>query len=194
MVSKEPCEEASSAGLEGNNMSGSRSVRLTPKQEDFCLAYLETGNASEAYRRAYSHKNMKPESIHRKAFGLLEMVKIRTRLEEIRQPAVEAAQVTLEDHLRQLELLRDKALEAEQYGPAITAETARGKAAGLYVEAVARHDESIVVRDLADRQLYRTVGLAWRRSSERHGEYGDLATLIRGLVSKSFPHFSVVTR
>lgn len=23
---------------------------LTPKQENFCLVYLETGNASEAYR------------------------------------------------------------------------------------------------------------------------------------------------
>ncbi len=26
-----------------------RSAMLTPKQEGFCLAYLETGNASEAY-------------------------------------------------------------------------------------------------------------------------------------------------
>lgn len=64
---------------------------------------------------------------------------------------------------------------------------------GLYVEAVARHDDSIVVRDLADRQLYRTVGMAWRRSSERQSEYGDLANLMRSLVSDAFPHFSVVT-
>jgi len=26
---------------------------LTPKQEAFALAYVETGNASEAYHRAY---------------------------------------------------------------------------------------------------------------------------------------------
>ena len=26
---------------------------LTPKQEAFCLAFLETGNAAQAYRRAY---------------------------------------------------------------------------------------------------------------------------------------------
>ena len=64
---------------------------------------------------------------------------------------------------------------------------------GLYVEAVARHDDSIVVRDLADRQVYRTVGMAWRRSSERQGEYGDLANLMRSLVSDAFPHFSAVT-
>lgn len=64
---------------------------------------------------------------------------------------------------------------------------------GLYVEAVARHDDSIVIRDLADRQLYRTVGMAWRRSSERQSEYGDLAELMRSLVSKAFPQFAVVS-
>ena len=31
---------------------------LTPKQEAFCLAYIETGNASEAYRRA-AHRPIK---------------------------------------------------------------------------------------------------------------------------------------
>ena len=119
---------------------------LTAKQEAFCLAYLETGNASEAYRRAYNAGRMKPESIHRKAFDLLENVKIRARLQELRQPAVEAAQVTLRDHLWQLENLRDKALEAEQFGPAITAEINRGKAAGLYVERSEAVTKSYVVR------------------------------------------------
>ncbi|SQE31532.1 Terminase small subunit [Mannheimia haemolytica] len=31
-------------------------TELTPKQEAFCLAYIETGNASEAYRQAYEPK------------------------------------------------------------------------------------------------------------------------------------------
>lgn len=33
-------------------MSGGAASKLTLKQEAFCLAYVETGNASEAYRRA----------------------------------------------------------------------------------------------------------------------------------------------
>ena len=37
-------------------------------------------------------------------------------------------------------------------------------------------------------------GMAWRRSSERQGEYGNLASLMRSLVSSAFPHFSVVTQ
>jgi phage terminase small subunit len=32
--------------------------RFTDKMELFCLAYVETGNASEAYRRAYNTANM----------------------------------------------------------------------------------------------------------------------------------------
>ena len=109
---------------------------LTPKQEAFCLAYIETGNASEAYRRAYDARNMNENSINRKAKELIDNVKITARLQEIRKPAVERAQITLETHLADLKSLRDKADSAEKFGPAIAAEIARGKASGLYVEKV----------------------------------------------------------
>ena len=33
-------------------------TRLTPKQEGFCQNYIETGNASEAYRLNYNAQNM----------------------------------------------------------------------------------------------------------------------------------------
>ena len=107
---------------------------LTQKQENFCLAYIETGNASEAYRRSYSAGKMKPETINRNAKALLENNKIAARIAEIRKPAVKKAEITLEQHLNDLKRLRDLAESAEKYGPAVTAEMARGKAAGLYVE------------------------------------------------------------
>lgn len=44
---------------------------LTLKQEKFCNYYLECGNASEAYRRAYSCDKMKSEIINIKACELL---------------------------------------------------------------------------------------------------------------------------
>lgn len=109
---------------------------LTPKQENFCLAYLETGNASEAYRRAYDAENMKPESINVNASKLLSDAKVVLRIEELRAPIREKAMLTLESHLARLEELSRKAEEAEQFGPAITAETNRGKAAGLYTDKV----------------------------------------------------------
>lgn len=62
--------------------------------------------------------------------------KVRARVDEIRQPVVERAQITLESHLSDLKMLRDRALEAEQYSAAISAEVSRGKASGLYTDKV----------------------------------------------------------
>ena len=111
-------------------------MSLTIKQENFCLAYIETGNASEAYRRSYSSEKMKESSVNVNASKLLADAKIAQRLEELRKPAVEAAQLTLEQHLHDLKDLRDKAAGEGKYGPAIQAEIARGKASGLHVERI----------------------------------------------------------
>jgi phage terminase small subunit len=106
---------------------------LTQKQEAFCLAYIETGNASEAYRRAYNAGKMKPATVNRKAKRLMDMGKIGARIEGLFVPLREAAQVTIESHLRDLMKLRDEAQAQRQFSAAINAEIARGKAAGLYV-------------------------------------------------------------
>lgn len=109
---------------------------VTPKQEAFCIAYIETGNASEAYRRAYSAKGMSLKTINEAASRLASDSKVTARLQELRAPAVKAAQITLEQHLADLQRLRDMAEASEKYGPAVAAEMARGKASGLYVDRV----------------------------------------------------------
>ncbi len=119
---------------------------LTPKQEAFCLNYVETGNASESYRCAYDAERMKPETVAKRASELLQDGEVAGRIREIREAAAEAAKVTLEGHLRDLMRIRDRALRAGEFGPAASAEIARGKAAGLYVKRVAD-----VTKDLADR-------------------------------------------
>lgn len=111
-------------------------MKLTQKQEAFCLAYIETGNASDAYRRAYSADKMKPETVNRKAKALIDDGKITARLEDLRRPVVEAARMSLESHLARLDALSRKAENAGQYGAAIAAETNRGRAAGFYTEKV----------------------------------------------------------
>ena len=111
-------------------------MSLTIKQENFCLAYIETGNASEAYRQSYDASKMKEESINVNASKLLINTKIALRLKDLRAPAIEAAQITLTQHLDDLKRLRYLAESSEKYGPAIQAEVARGKASGLYVENV----------------------------------------------------------
>lgn len=109
---------------------------LTEKQERFCTAYLETGNASEAYRRAYSAEKMTPATVNRKAKGLMDSSKVAARIAELRAPVVDIARITLERHLEELRQLRDAAAKAADYSAAIRAEVARGKAAGLYVERI----------------------------------------------------------
>lgn len=120
-------------------------MTLTAKQEQFCVAYIETGNASEAYRRAYDAEKMKPETVNRNAKALMDNNKIATRLSEIRKPAVTAAQITLESHLQRLHDLSVKAEEAGQLNAAISAEVARGKAAGIHIE---KSEQMVTTREL----------------------------------------------
>lgn len=109
---------------------------LTIKQENFCLEYVSSGNASDAYRAAYSVANMKPATVNRNAKTLIENNKIITRIAELRAPAIEKAGITYEGHLLTLEKLRIDAAKAGQFGAAINAEVSRGKAAGLYKDRV----------------------------------------------------------
>ena len=106
-------------------------VSLTPKQENFCLAYLETGNASEAYRRAYSAENMKPDSINVNACKLLADAKIALRLEELREPIMQRHAITVDDLLAELEEARQLAISTEAPAPAVSATMGKAKLLGL---------------------------------------------------------------
>ena len=109
-------------------------MNLKQKQEDFCNTYIELGNATEAYRRVYNTDRMKNDTIQRESCELMKHPKIIARLAELRAPAVEKAQVTLEKHLATLAQLRDKAEALGQMSAAISAEVSIGKASGFYVE------------------------------------------------------------
>ena len=111
-------------------------MALTQKQEGFCLDYIETGNASEAYRRNYNCENTSEISINRLAKALMDNVKIASRIEQLRKPVREKAQITLETHLNDLKRLRDLAEGEGKYSAAVTAEVSRGRASGLYIEKV----------------------------------------------------------
>jgi len=56
---------------------------LTPKQEAFCLAYVETKSPSEAYRQAYDASGMKPNVIAVKASELMDNPAIVARVAAI---------------------------------------------------------------------------------------------------------------
>lgn len=71
--------------------------KLTIKQENFCNYYVETGNASEAYRRAYSCANMKDETVNRMAFDLINNRKIAARVTELQSEQKAKSDITKEE-------------------------------------------------------------------------------------------------
>ncbi len=111
-------------------------AELTPKQEKFCLAYIETGNASEAYRQAYNAEKMKPETVNRTAKELLDNPKIAARLSDLSAAHVERHNVTV-DTIRTL-LLEDRqfARDMETPAAAVTATMGLAKLYGLLTDKV----------------------------------------------------------
>ncbi len=72
----------------------SATKKLTPKQQKFALEYLDCGNASEAYRRAYDCKGMSQKTIGRKAQEVLSNGAITAYLDERQNAAVEKAELS----------------------------------------------------------------------------------------------------
>ena len=101
---------------------------LTPKQEAFALAYVETGNASEAYRRSYNAGKMKPETVNRTAKEQLDNPKIAARLAELKAAHVERHEITVDDLIRELEEARSIAMAGERQQPAAMVAATMGKA------------------------------------------------------------------
>ena len=101
---------------------------LTPKQEAFALAYVETGNASEAYRRSYNAEKMKPETVNRNAKALMDNNKVATRVQELRAAHVERHEITVDDLIRELEEARSIAMSGERQQPAAMVAASMGKA------------------------------------------------------------------
>lgn len=108
---------------------------LSQQREAFAQAVASGMNQSDAYRTAYRVKHAtKPETVNQAASRLMADSKVAARVAELRAPVAKAAQMTLESHLQRLRELSEKAEESGQMSAAITAEVARGKASGLYVE------------------------------------------------------------
>ncbi|MDW0833001.1 terminase small subunit [Mannheimia haemolytica] len=106
-------------------------TELTPKQEAFCFAYIETGNASEAYRQAYETEDMKSETVHRKAKELMDNGKITARIEELKAEHAERHKLTVDDLLKELEEARILAREKENPNAMTQATMGKAKLLGL---------------------------------------------------------------
>jgi phage terminase small subunit len=60
-----------------------KTYSITPKQERFAQAYVETGYASTAYKRAYNADNMRESAVYCEASKLLDNPKVAARVQQI---------------------------------------------------------------------------------------------------------------
>lgn len=109
---------------------------MTPKQEQFARLYVETGNASEAYRQAYNADNMKPETVTNEAYKLLQDPDISAMVDDLKAEARQRHAVTVGDLLQELEQARAAALAAPtpQSSAAVSATMGKAKMLGLLVD------------------------------------------------------------
>jgi phage terminase small subunit len=105
--------------------------KLTTKQEKFCKTFIETGNASEAYRQSYDCQKMKGPSINRNAVALLDNTKITTRVGELQLNLQKKFEVTVESLSKELDEDRQLARSLGQPGAAISALNVKARIHGL---------------------------------------------------------------
>lgn len=138
---------------------------LTEKQEAFVQAYLETGNATASYKRAYS-SNAQPAAINVSACRLLKNAKVQERISSLQakvQAKVDAkiaeavasvtggaqieAALTMEAHLKRLADLARQAEADKKWSAAVAAEVKRGEVMGYYVNRTVSVNHNYAISD-----------------------------------------------
>jgi len=107
--------------------------KLTPKQDKFCLKYMECGNATEAYKSVYNTNSMKPKTINNRAYEMLEKGEIRGRVAELKEETKERAMLSLDDVIAELEKV---AMAEKVTNHKLKALDMLGKHLGLYEKKI----------------------------------------------------------
>lgn len=71
--------------------------RPTQKQQQFAMAYVETGNRVEAYWRAYDCAAMSDKTIRRKAQEVAALPHVAAKIAELQQGAADRSKLTVDD-------------------------------------------------------------------------------------------------
>ena len=130
---------------------------MSPKAERFVTEYLIDLNATRAAIRAgYSAKTAGSQGER-----LLRNVEICSAVKAAQSKVAANNGMTVDAHLLALKEIRDAAIAEGKYSAAATAEVARGKVAGFYVEQVRVED---VTDRAAQMRQRREARLAARHS------------------------------
>lgn len=107
-------------------------IKLTPQQELFAQNYMACKcNASEAYRQAYDCKESSVNTICTEAYKLLQNPYIAHRIEVLHKESAERNKVTVDSLTAEYEEIRNLAMTAKEYAPAVSAINGKAKIHGL---------------------------------------------------------------
>ena len=101
------------------------------KQEKFCQVFIETGNASEAYRQSYDTDSMSINTIHVKACELKKTDKVTVRIQELEAEHRERHNMTVDDLIKELEEARQMGADTESASAMVSATMGKAKLLGL---------------------------------------------------------------
>jgi hypothetical protein len=102
---------------------------LTDIEEKYCLLVCATGSYSKAFRRVWPDADPN---------GHLEMAGREDIANRVAQLTIVRNQlpVTLQDHAERIAVIRDSAMDKEDYSTALKAETKLGELRGFYIKKV----------------------------------------------------------
>ena len=139
---------------EARGMDTSELPDLTDQQMKFVEGLAQGMTASEAYRNAYDCSNSGQNTVWVAASRLKAHSSVALWIEALQAAGFTRIAVSRDDHLRELERLRNVAERSGNLGAAVQAEQLRGKVAGHYVEKIEHHagtpDSADRLRALAD--------------------------------------------
>ena len=110
--------------------------KLTPKQLRYVQARMAGDNQSDAYRKAYDTEGWQDSSVWVNACQLEKHHKVATWMTALRAAGALDASCSKDQHLAELERLKQIALRSGNVGAAVQAEQLRGKASGHYVDKI----------------------------------------------------------
>jgi phage terminase small subunit len=142
---------------------------LTLKQQLFAQLFVETGNASEAYRRVYDCRAMQARTIEKRASELRCHGAVAGRIAALRAEHAERHGTTVDDLVEELEAARQLAMAKGSPAAAVSATMGKAKLLGLIVDKneVGEKAAEPVAREMSDLEMARRVAFALHRAGKQ---------------------------
>ncbi len=108
-------------------------IECTPKEFRFAMAYVESGNAAEAYRLAYDTSG-NDATARRNAFTVLHRPRVTAEIERLQSEHRARHNVTVDRLTEELEIARQLALQNKSASAAVSATMGKARLHGLLVD------------------------------------------------------------